>query len=174
MTLMANNSSASMRERAPHSINSITNNTLKFNRITDDIRERARDVIQDKSFDEGSRNLIRYALEIDDPALPELVRRADAGESIADNIHALDPATEQKVRMLAEMICRDGDEAKTKSAALLVLLAALENAEHPKLLANTAKHFAFTRCGELNVCGMVDAQTALLENELSAHNSYLS
>jgi hypothetical protein len=174
MTLMANNSSASMRERAPHSINSITNNTLKFNRITDDVRERARDVVQDKSFDEGSRNLIRYALEIDDPALPELVRRADAGESIDDNIHALDPVTEQKVQMLAEMICRDGDEPETKSVALLVLMAALENAEHPTLLASTAKHFAFTRCGELNVCGMVDAQTAALENELLAHNSHLS
>jgi len=170
---MANNSSASMRERAPHSINSNTNNTLKFKRITDDVRERAREVVQDKSFDEGARNLIRYALEIDDPALPELVRRADAGESIADNIHALDPATEQKVQTLAEMICRDGDESETKSAALLVLMAALESAEHPKLLANTAKHFAFTRCGELNVCGMVDAQTTVLENEL-AHNSHLS
>jgi hypothetical protein len=52
-------------------------------------------------------------------------------------------------------------------------MAALESAEHPKLLANTAKHFAFTRCGELNVCGMVDAQTTVLENEL-AHNSHLS
>ena len=79
---MASHSSASMREQAPHSINSITYNTLKFNRITDHVRQRARDVIQDKSLHEGSRNLIRYALEIDDPALPELVRRADAGESI--------------------------------------------------------------------------------------------
>jgi len=164
---MTSHSSASMREQAPHSI---TNNTLKFKRINDDVRERARDIIQDKSFDEDSRNLIRYALEIDDPSLPELVRRADAGESISDNIYALDEATEQKVRMLAETICRDGDDPEMKSAALLILMATLENAGHPKLVANTAKHFAFMRCGELNVCGMVDAQTAVLENYLLTHN----
>ena len=167
---MASHSSATAREHTPHSINSITNNTLKFKPNGDDVREHALDIIQDKSIDEDSRNLIRYALEIDDPALAELVRRADAGESIGDNIYALDEATEQKVRMLAETICRDGDDPEMKSAALLVLMATLENAEHPKLVANTAKHFAFKRCGELNVCGMVDAQIALLENELLTHN----
>ncbi len=64
------------------------------------------------------------------------------------------------------MICRAGDEPETKSAALLVLMAMLENATHPKALANSAKHFAFTRCGELNLCGMVDTQIAVLEGEL--------
>jgi len=167
---MVSHSSASMREQAPHSINSITNNTLKFKPNGVDITERAREIIRDITIDEGSRNLIRYALEIDDPSLPELLRRADAGESIDDNIYALDEATEQKIRMLAETICRDGDDSEMKSAALLVLMATLENAEHPKLVANTAKHFAFTRCGELNVCGMVDAQIAALEDELLAHN----
>ena len=29
-----------------------------------------------------------------------------------------------------------------------------------------AKHFAFTRCGELNVYGIVDAQIAAIEGEL--------
>ena len=171
---MASYSSALTREQAPHSINSITNNTLKFNRITDDVRERARDAIQDKSIDEGSRNLIRYALEIDDPALPELVRRADAGECIGDNISLADEETEQKVQTLVEIICLAGDDPATKSAALLVLMAEIENGKYPKLLANTAKHFAFTRCGELNVCGIVDAQVAALEKELLAHNSPLS
>jgi hypothetical protein len=166
---MVTHSSASMREQAPHSTNSI-----KLNPNTDDVRERARAVIQDESFDEGSRNLIRYALEIDDPMLPELVRRADTGESIMDNISALDEATEEKVGMLVELICRDGDEAEMKSAALLVLMAALENDEHPKLLAKTAKHFAFTRCGELNVYGMVDAQITVLESELLTNNSHVS
>jgi hypothetical protein len=45
-------------------------------------------------------------------------------------------------------------------------MATLENATHPKVLANAAKHFAFSRCGELNVCGMVDSQIAVLESEL--------
>ena len=51
---------------------------------------------------------------------------------------------------------------------MLVLMATLENATHPKALANTAKHIAFTRCGELNLFGMVDAQVAVLEGELLA------
>ncbi|HEX6716544.1 MAG TPA: hypothetical protein VF088_05505 [Pyrinomonadaceae bacterium] len=39
----------------------------------------------------------------------------------------------------------------------------------PQALANTAKHFAFTRCGELNVYGMVDAQIAVVKDELLAN-----
>ena len=39
----------------------------------------------------------------------------------------------------------------------------------PKTLAHVAKHFAFTRCGELNVYGMVDAQIAVVEGELLAN-----
>ena len=64
------------------------------------------------------------------------------------------------------MICRAGDEPATKSAALVVLMAALEDATHPRAIANTAKHLAFTRCGELNFGGMVDTQIAVLESEL--------
>jgi hypothetical protein len=41
---------------------------------------------------------------------------------------------EEKIAVLAEMICRTGDEAGTKSAALLVLMSTLENATHPKVL----------------------------------------
>ena len=67
------------------------------------------------------------------------------------------------------MICRTGDDAGTKSAALLLLMSILENASHPKALANLAKHVAFSRCGELNVSGMVDAQIAALEDELLAN-----
>ena len=55
---------------------------------------------------------------------------------------------------------------EVRSAALLVLMATLESATHPKTLANMAKDVAFTRCGELNVYGMVDAQVAAIESEL--------
>ena len=47
-------------------------------------------------------------------------------------------------------------------------MATLESAAHPKVLANTAKHLAFTRCGELNLCGVVDAQVAVIEAEVIA------
>ena len=51
-------------------------------------------------------------------------------------------------------------------------MATLENATEPQALAHAAKHFAFTRCGELNLHGMVEAQTALLESELLAADSF--
>jgi len=44
----------------------------------------------------------------------------------------------------------------------------LENALHPKALANAAKHLAFTRCGEMNVYGMVDTQVAAFKDDLMA------
>ena len=45
-------------------------------------------------------------------------------------------------------------------------MATIENASHAKALANTAKHVAFTHCGELNLYGMVEAQIAAAEGEL--------
>lgn len=116
--------------------------------------------------------MIRYALEINDPLLAELVRRVDAGECIVDTDFSqiltarLDDLSEAKIEALTELICRAGDEPEIKSAALLVLMATIENAEHAKVLANMAKHLAFTRCGDLNLCGMVDAQIAVIEAQV--------
>jgi len=168
MTIMASHSSATTREETPH-----VPQTSRTNTIVNAIKRRAQAVLDDRSIDPQSRAIIRYALEINDPWLAEMVRRADAGETIVDTIDFLQtPATseadsnEDKIRSLTEMICRASDDAETKSAALLVLMATLENATHPKALANIAKHLAFARCGELNLNGMVDAQIAVLENEL--------
>lgn len=166
---MASHSSATVREEAPH-----VTKTSRTNTIVNALKRRAQAVLNDRSIDPQSRAIIRYALEINDPWLAELVRRADAGEAnVAEAIDFLgtpktveDDLDEQKIHALTEILCRAGDEPETKSAALLVLMAAIENAAHPKVLANTAKHFAFTRCGELNVNGMVDAQAAGLESEL--------
>ncbi len=58
--------------------NKIINNTL---------RRRARALLKDISVDGPIRSIIRYALETNDPWLPELVRRADSGEL---NIETLD------------------------------------------------------------------------------------
>jgi len=162
---MSTNSTASTREETPHATNSITNNP-----ISDAVKRRAQSLIKDKSIDVGGRTWIRYALEINDPALPELVRRADAGEPIIDESYLLEAneefSTEEKLERLAEMICHAGDQPETRSAALLVLMSTLENSTQPKVLANQVKHLAFTRCGELNCYGMVDAQIATLEREL--------
>ncbi len=146
--------------------------------ISDALRRRAEAVINGSSIDPQWRNIVRYALEINDPLLPDLVRRADAGEQIIDTTVFSstsedndDDANEEKIGALAEIICRAGDEA---AAALFVLMGTLENSAHPKLLANTAKHFAFTRCAELNLYGMVDAQLPLVEGELLADSSLVS
>ena len=100
------------------------------------------------------------------------MRRADAGEKIIDTLDFSqtaetdeDDSNEEKIEALAEIICRASDES---AAALFVLMGTLENSRDPKVLANTAKHFAFTRCGELNLYGMVDAQIAVVEGELLA------
>jgi hypothetical protein len=129
-------------------------------------------VINDRSIDAGARAVIRYSLEINDPCLADLVRRVDAGKTIIDESGFLQaPAgdsNERRVEVLTEMICRTGDES---AAALLILMATLENTTHPKGLANMAKHIAFTHCGRSNLYGMVDAQIALLEIELLGLNT---
>ncbi|HKG61063.1 MAG TPA: hypothetical protein VKB05_14980 [Pyrinomonadaceae bacterium] len=165
---MTPHSSATERE-TPHATETTTTT------ITNAVKRRAQSVINDRSIEAQSRNLVRYALQINDPWLAELVRRVDAGETIDTIDFSQTPATsfeddsiEQKIEALTEMICRAADEPETKSAALLVLMAMLENAADPKLLANTAKHLAFTHCGEFNLCGMVDAQIPVLEADLLA------
>src|SRR5215216_4650334 len=124
------------------------------NQITtsDELRRRAQSVINDGRTDPQWRSIVRYALEINDPWLADTVRRAGAGEKIIDTTDfSLEPqfneddSNKQKVKALAEIICRASDEA---AAALFVLMGTIENSRDPKLVANTAKHFAFTRCGE--------------------------
>lgn len=167
---MANHSSASVRE-TPH-----VNQTSRTNPIVNALKERAQAVLDDQSIDAPSRSIIRYALETNDPLLPELVRRADAGETLLDEAGYLNISStdEEKIAALAELICRGGDDPGTKSAALLVLMSTLENASHPKALANLAKHLAFTRCGELNFNGVVEAQIAVFESELLADGTLVS
>jgi len=131
------------------------------------LRRRAQLVLNDSSIDPQWRAIIRYALEIDDPWLADLVRRADAGEPIIDTIDfSLEPETnKEKIEALAEIICRADEES---AAALFVLMWTLENSTSPQALANVAKHLALTRCAESNVYGMVDAQIAVFEGELLA------
>ena len=98
------------------------------------------------------------------------MRRADAGELIIDESYLLEAneevSTEEKLERLVDMICQTGDQPETRSAALLVLMSTLENSTNSKVLANQVKHLAFTRCGELNLYGMVDSQIATVEGEL--------
>lgn len=167
---MTTHVSATVRE-TPH-----VNQTSRTNTIINALKQRAQAVLNDRSIDPQSRTIIRYALETNDPWLADLVRRADAGETVVDSAGFLKTSStdEEKIAAFVELICRAGDEAGTKSAALLVLMSTLEHATHPKALANLAKHLAFTRCAELNLNGMVEAQIAVLEDELLADNTLVS
>jgi hypothetical protein len=120
------------------------------------LKRRAQETLNDPSLDEQSRATLRQALETSDPWLAELV---DANEEDSDR---------GRVEALAEIICGAGDQS---AAALFVLMGTMQDSTDPAALANTVKHFAFTRCGELNVFGMVDAQIAVVEGELLAHMS---
>ena len=168
---MAKDSSATTREEESHTTQTPqVNRTTRTATIVNALTRRAQAVLNDKSIDAQSRAVIRYALETNDPWLAELVRRADQGENVSDTFDFSQiPETNEaysrqdKIEALAEIICRGGDES---AGALFVLMGTLQNSAHPEVLANTVKHFAFTRCGELNVFGMVDAQIAVLKSEL--------
>lgn len=161
---MTTHSSARAREQAPH-----VNRTTRTNTIINALKQRAQSVLNDTSIDPESRAVIRYAMQTNDPWLAELVRRAHAGEQIAETFdfsetrETNEEESSGKIEALAEIICGAGNQS---AAALFVLMGTLQNSTDPKALANAAKHFAFTRCGELNVYGMVDAQIAVVKDEL--------
>ena len=110
---MTTDSSATVRNEAPH-----TNRTTRTATIMNALKRRAQSVLNDTSIDPQSRSIIRYAMEINDPWLAELVRRADAGETLFDTVDFSQTPTyehdssDEKVETLAEMICRAGDEPK--------------------------------------------------------------
>jgi hypothetical protein len=80
-------------------------------------------------------------------------------------------SSREKIETLADIICGCGDQA---AAALFVLMGTLQDSEEPEALAHTIKHVAFTRCGEFNVFGIVDAQVAVVEDELLAKHTRVS
>ena len=169
---MTTHSSATAQEETPHETETTTIT------ISDALRRRAQSVTNDSSIDPQWRTIIHYALELDDPLLPDLVQRAEAGENIVDIFESMqtpdadkDDSTAEKIEALSEIICGTGDQA---AAALFVLMGTLQNSTHPEALANAAKHFAFTRCGEFNVFGIVDAQIAVVEGELLGRNTLTS
>jgi len=76
---MANHSSATTRRETPHA-----NRTTRTNTIMNALKRRAQAILSDTSIDPQSRAIIRYAMEINDPWLAELVKRAEASEAIVD------------------------------------------------------------------------------------------
>jgi len=169
MKIMTTHSSAIALDEAPHEIET----TLIT--VSDATKRRAKSVINDRTIDPQWRTIIRAALELNDPWLAELVTRAEAGEDIVDTFESMrtteaheDDSMLGRIEALAEIICRAGDEP---TAALFILMETLESSTHPKVLASRAKHVAFSRCGELHVYEMVDAQIAVVVSEREAVRS---
>lgn len=169
---MTTHSSATAHRETPHE----TETTMIA--VSDATKRRAESVINDKTVDPQWRTIIRFALELNDPFVGELVSRAEAGKDIVETFESLrtpvpieDESILRKVEALTEIISRSGDES---TAALFTLMETLENSTEPKVLASRAKHVAFSRCGELHVYEMVDAQLAELEGESLASNTLVS
>ena len=168
---MTIHSSATAHQETPHE----TETTIIT--VSDATKRRAKSVITDEMIDPQWREMIRYALESNHSWLAELVNRAEAGENVSDTFKSR-PAlnmdegesTASKIEALAEIICRAGDEP---TAALFVLMARLEVATQGTWLAR-AKHFALSRCAELNLYGLPEAQIDLVEGELLASNTLVS
>ena len=75
-----NHVSATALEETPHETETTQITT------SDALRRRAQAVINDKRTDPQWRSIVRYALEINDPWLADIVRRAAAGEKIIDTV----------------------------------------------------------------------------------------
>lgn len=170
--IMSTHTSAPAPKEAPHE----TETTIIT--ASDATKRLAESVIHDTTIDPQWRTIIRAALELNDSSLAELVNRAEAGDNIVDTFESMraddareEGSTARKVEALAEIICRAGNEPM---AALFVLMGKLEGSTHPKELANTAKQLAFSRCTELNLYGMADAQIAVVEGELLASTTLVS
>lgn len=83
---MSTDVSATALEESPHETG-----TTQFT-VSDSLRHRALSVMNDRSTDPQWRNIVRYALEINDPWLADIVRRAEKGEKIIDSTDfTLDP-----------------------------------------------------------------------------------
>ena len=92
---MASHSSATAHQGTPHTTEQTThrtvetthvNRTSRTNTIVNALKRRAQAVLNDPTIDAQSRAVLRYALEINDPWLAELVRRAEEGELFVDTI----------------------------------------------------------------------------------------
>ena len=73
---------STLRERDTDKINS----TVRPHVIDASLKRRARLLITNSSIPGRTRSLIRYALEIKDPYLDQVVRRVEAGEMTIDHL----------------------------------------------------------------------------------------
>jgi hypothetical protein len=83
---MTTDVSASAHEQTPHETETNSTTTNRTTTISDDLRRRAQSLINDTAIDPQWRTIVRYALEVNDPWLGDVVRRAEVGEEIIDSV----------------------------------------------------------------------------------------
>ena len=91
---MTRHSSATPREEKstlPEKESDNINSTPKSHIIDASLKRRARLLITNSSIPSQTRSMIRYALEIRDPYLAQIVRRVEAGEMSIDSIYLEQP-----------------------------------------------------------------------------------
>ena len=95
---MTTHSSATVRE-TPHVRLSRTNTIMNA------LRRRAEAVLNDKTIDQQTRTVLRRAMEIHDPWLARLVRRADERfDRIEQEPETNDPDSTERIEALVEII----------------------------------------------------------------------
>jgi hypothetical protein len=101
---MSTHVSATALEETPHETETTTIP------ISDALRRRAQSVINDRRTDPQWRSIVRYALEINDPWLADIVRRAGAGEKIIDSVDfTLEPQfNEDDSNIESELLAANG------------------------------------------------------------------
>jgi hypothetical protein len=84
MKIMTQHGSATTRGKSPNGTEQTPHatRTTRTATIMNALKQRAQTVLNDTSIDPQTRAIIRYGLEVNDPWLAELVRRAEAHESI--------------------------------------------------------------------------------------------
>ena len=80
---METHTNATAQEETPHDTQ--TTRTA----VSDTFKHRAESVINDRTIDPQWRTIIRFALELNDPFVDELVSRAEAGENVTDTFESL-------------------------------------------------------------------------------------
>jgi len=83
---MARHSNATPRSATSHNQTSESINKPP-QRIDASLKRRARQLISNSSIPKQTRNLILYALKINDPYLAQVVRRVESGETTLDHLH---------------------------------------------------------------------------------------
>jgi hypothetical protein len=74
--------------------------------VSDATKRRAESVINDRTIDPQWRTIIRFALELNDPFVAELVSRAEAREDIVNTFESMRPPVRKSFSIVIRNVSR--------------------------------------------------------------------